>query len=104
MALSSATCLSSSEVLDVLRELKEEVRRKYRSEIKGIFGSFALGNQSMDSDIDVLVEFDEGANLLDFTGVSIFLEERLNRTVDIVPEDTIRKELREGILKEVLYL
>lgn len=104
MALSSATCLSSSEVLDILREVKEEARQKYKSEIKGIFGSFALGNQSVNSDIDVLVEFNEGANLLDFTGVSIFLEERLNRPVDIVPEDAIRKELREGILKEALYL
>jgi len=51
-----------------------------------------------------LVEFDEGANLLDLTGLSLFLEEELNCRVDVVPESAIRKEIKESILKEAAYL
>jgi len=56
------------------------------------------------ADLDVLVEFDEGANLLDLTGLSLFLEEELNCRVDVVPESAIRKEIKESILKEAAYL
>lgn len=59
----------------------------------------------MENDIDVLVEFEPGADLIDFVGLSIFLEEKLGiHKVDIVPYDTIRKEIRENIHKEDIYL
>ena len=65
-------------------------RQRYKADIKGIFGSFARGEESDKSDIDILVEFREGANLL--------------HCVDIVPIDVIRKEIREPILNEIVYL
>ena len=92
------------EIKAVLKEHREEVRQKYKARIKGIFGSYVRGDQKAGSDIDVLVEFDEGANLLDFTGLSLFLEEKLKCRVDVVPEDAIRKELRPAILREAAYI
>jgi hypothetical protein len=56
------------------------------------------------SDIDILVDFDEEADLFDMAGLSIFLQERLNIKVDIVPRRSIREELKESILKETLYI
>jgi predicted nucleotidyltransferase len=93
-----------SETLRTLRGLKDEVRQRYKAEIKGVFGSYVRGEEREASDLDVLVEFGEGANLLDFTGLAIFLEEKLYRPVDIVPESAIRMELKEIILKETVYL
>ena len=55
-------------------------------------------------DISILVDFKEGANLLDFVGLSYFLEEKLNIPVDVVPIDTLRTEIKEDILKEATYL
>jgi hypothetical protein len=94
-------------VQDILRdlaELKTEVKQRYKAEIKGIFGSYVRGEGKEGSDIDVLVEFDEGANLIDFVGLSLFLEEKLKLHVDVVPESAIRKEIKADILKEAAYL
>lgn len=92
------------EILSILRGLKEEVRQRFKAEIKGIFGSYVKGEEREESDIDVLVEFYAGANLLDLTGLSIFLEEKLYYPVDIIPESAIRDELKANILRETVYL
>jgi predicted nucleotidyltransferase len=96
--------MSTSEILRILNELKIEVRKRYKADIKGIFGSYARGEEKKGSDIDVMVEFDEGANLLDLTGLSLFLEKKLNCHVDVVPESAIRSEIKESILRETAYL
>jgi len=96
--------LSAKKIINVLTKSKTEARQRFRAEIKGVFGSFARGDSKHKSDIDVLVEFDNRANLIDFVGLSLFLEERLKRPIDIVPESAIRKELKTNILKEAIYL
>lgn len=92
------------EIIDALQELNDEIREKYRAEIKGIFGSFVRGEQKESSDIDILVTFFEGATLFDFVGLSDYLEGKLNLKVDIVPIDTIRGEIKQTILKQAIYL
>jgi predicted nucleotidyltransferase len=96
--------LSTKRIINVLTKSKIEARQRYRAEIKGIFGSFVRGDDKHKSDIDILVEFDERANLIDFVGLSLFLEEKLKRPIDVVPESTIRKELKAKILKEAIYI
>ena len=96
--------MPASEILHLLSELKAEARQRFKAEIKGLFGSYMRGEEKDESDIDVLVEFDEGANLLDLTGLSLFLEEKLNRHVDVVPESTIRKEIKNNILREAVFI
>ena len=90
------------EIKEMLENLKEEIRRRYRADVIGIFGSYARGEQSEKSDIDILVRFHEDATLFDFVGLSIFLEEKLGIRVDVVPQDTIRKEIRDRIMGEVV--
>ncbi len=87
-----------------LQNLKAEVKQKYRAEMKGIFGSYARGESKQDSDIDLLVEFQKGATLLDLTGLGNFLEEKLQCKVDIVSERAVRKELKPYIYNEMVYL
>jgi predicted nucleotidyltransferase len=96
--------LSTKRIINVLTKSKIEARQRYRAEIKGIFGSFVRGDDKRKSDIDILVEFDERANLIDFVGLSLFLEEKMKRSIDVVPESAIRKELKAKILKEVIYI
>lgn len=92
------------EIIDTLRNLKDEIRQKYKAEIKGIFGSYARGEQKESSDIDILVMFFEGATLFDFVGLADYIERKFNLKVDIVPIDTIREEIKENILKDAIYL
>lgn len=91
-----------SEILNILRNVKAEVRQRYKAEIKEVFGSYVRGEEGAGSDIDMLVEFDKRADLFDFVGLGLFLEEKLNRKVDIVPKGALREELRESVLKEAV--
>lgn len=96
--------ISAGEILAVLSSLKAEAKQRFRAEIRGIFGSYVRGEQKPGSDLDVLVEFDEGANLLDLVGLSMFLEEKLNLKVDIVPESAVREEIKEVVMREKVAL
>lgn len=96
--------MTKSSVIEVLRDSTEEALSKYKARIRGIFGSYARGEESGASDIDILVDFSEDADLFDFVGLALYLEERLHRPVDVVPVDTIRSEVRSAILNEAIYL
>ncbi|MDA8079670.1 MAG: nucleotidyltransferase family protein [Nitrospiraceae bacterium] len=96
--------MTRHDVLRILRAVEEESLRTYKARIRGIFGSIARGEEGPESDIDVLVEFAGSADLFDFVGLSLFLEEKLSRPVDVVPSDTIRGEIRGAVLKEAIYL
>jgi len=91
-----------TEILKFLAEHQEQIRQKYKAEVKGLFGSFVRGEENGDSDIDVLVDFDERADLFDYVGLGLFLEEKLNRKVDVVPQGSLREEIKTGVLKELV--
>ena len=93
-----------AEIQNTIAAEKDEIRRKYRAEIKGIFGSYARGDFHADSDLDLLVDFDEGANLFDLVGLQQFLEEKLECKVDLVSRRSLREELRTSILNEMISL
>jgi hypothetical protein len=90
------------DIISTVRSLEEHIRTEYKAEIIGVFGSYARGEQTAHSDVDILVRFLEGATLFDFVGLGDFLEGKLRVKVDIVSERAIREELREQILREVV--
>ena len=91
-----------NKIIGLIQSLKETIRTEYKAEVVGIFGSFVRGEEKESSDIDILVKFNDDADLFDFMGLSIFLEEKLGRRVDVVPYDTVRPELKERIMKETV--
>ena len=96
--------MAAENILTTIESLKDQVSRDYKAEIKGIFGSYVRGEQTSQSDIDVLVEFHSSADLFDFVGLSQFLEERLGCKVDVVSLSSLREEIKPDVLKEVVYL
>ena len=90
------------EIKGALGRLEQQIRKEYKAEIIGLFGSYVRGEQKDESDVDVLVRFLDGATLFDFVGLADFLEERLSLEVDIVSERALRPELKEQILKDVV--
>lgn len=65
-----------------------------------VFGSVARGEDTSQSDIDFLVDLEEGRTLLDMGGALVKLQELLGRKVDIVTEHGLHWYLREKIIKE----
>lgn len=96
--------ITLKEIISTLNSLKDVIKKEYKAEIVGVFGSYVRGEQKETSDVDVLVRFFEGASLFDLVGLGDFLEERLGVKVDVVPIDTIRKEIKEAVLKEAVYI
>ena len=93
-----------SEVIEILSGLKVEIRKRFKADLKGIFGSFARSQATPDSDIDILVDFLPSANLFDMAELTLYLEDKLHRNIDLVPESGIRKELRQSIMQEAIML
>lgn len=69
-----------------------------------IFGSQVKGAADKDSDIDVLVEFEEGRSLLDRIALIQDLEDLLGMKVDVVTEKALHPVIRDQILQEAVPL
>ena len=96
--------MNTEQLLVRLRGLKPEIAARYKVKEIGLFGSFVRGEQGRASDIDVLVEFEERADLFDLVGLALFLEEELQRGVDVIPKSALSAELREPVLREVVQV
>lgn len=94
--------VSKQEILMKLKALKPEITERYRVKGLELFGSIVRGEQKEVSDIDVLVDFAEGADMFDLVGLGLFLEEKLNRKVDVVPKRALKTELRATVLAEAV--
>ena len=92
------------EIVQTLKEHKEEIRKKYNVKAIGLFGSFARGEQRKRSDVDILVEYDELPGLLKFVELEGYLQKLIRKKVDLVEKEGIRKELKHIILSEVVYI
>jgi len=92
------------EIKKLLGQYKQELEEKFKVKEIGIFGSTIREEQRQTSDIDLLVDFKDEADLFDLMGLGLFLEEKLNQRVDVVPKRAIREEIKDRVLKEVVYL
>ncbi len=94
--------MGKDDITKKLDELKPVLQNKYNVKRIGVFGSYARDEQREESDIDLLVEFNKPVGLK-FVSLKLFLEKALNKKVDLVTKNALRKEMKEDILKEVKY-
>lgn len=92
------------DVLALLKNIKREVARDYSVRTIGVFGSVARSEQTDQSDIDLLVEFDKPVGFVTFMMLEHFLSEKLGGHVDLVTADSLKPVIRDGILSEVIYV
>ena len=59
----------------------------------GIFGSYARNENTEESDIDILVDFNKKTNLLDLIGIELDLSDLLGVKVDLITERSINPKL-----------
>lgn len=92
------------EIREILTENKEKIQGTYKVKKLGIFGSYVRGEQREDSDVDILVTFEEPVSLLKLVNFENYLQDLTGIKVDVIPERSIRPELRKNILNEVSYI
>ena len=96
--------LKLDDILSILNKNRDALEKTHKVIEIGIFGSYATGNQNENSDIDILVDFDEIPSLLKFVNLQRFLQRILLTKVDLVRKGALREELKKGILEEAMYL
>ena len=92
------------EIKRKLAELKPVLREKFKVESIGLFGSYVRGEQKGEGDLDVLVEFSEPIGLFEFIELEGFLSDELGAKVDLVMKKSLKKRIKERIIKEATYV
>ena len=83
--------------MDILRKEKPFLREKFGLMSIGLFGSYSIGLQKSDSDIDLLIELTEPR--FDYlAGLQIYLEDRLGQPIEVIRK---RKGLSERFLRRI---
>ena len=93
------------EIKRILAKNKEKIREKYGVNILGIFGSYARGEETEISDIDILVEIERPIGFK-FFELWDYLEELLGVKVDLLTIGAVRQKplLWESIKEDLLYV
>ena len=92
------------EVIKILKNRKSELKTKYNVKEIGIFGSYVKGEQTKDSDLDILVEFGSPISLFEFIDLEEYFEALTKTKVDLVSKKALKPFIKGYILKEVIYL
>lgn len=94
-------------VKGVLKDHKDEIKERFGVISIGLFGSCATGEEEPKSDVDIIVEFEE-PNFDDFMDLVFYLEDLLDRKVDILTPAGLKgiriPEVCEDISRSVVYV
>jgi uncharacterized protein len=88
----------------ILLQHKTELRKRFKVRTIGVFGSYVRDEQKRQSDVDVLVEFEEPVGLFEFMDLEMYLTDLLGVKVDLVSKKALKPHIGERILKEVTMI
>ncbi|MDR1119849.1 MAG: nucleotidyltransferase family protein [Dysgonamonadaceae bacterium] len=95
--------MSTNEIIGKLQEIKPHLQKEYAVKTVGLFGSYADGTYTDNSDVDILVEFERPVGWKFFT-LEKFLEKTLNRKIDLVTPHALKEQIKPYILSQILYI
>lgn len=96
--------LTKSDLIHILLANKEQIL-SFGVVRLGIFGSFIKGSVHENSDVDFFVHFaPEAKTLKNFVGLSLFLQEKLGRKIELVTPQSLNKFIGKYILEQVEYV
>jgi hypothetical protein len=79
------------------------LRSKFKVKRIAVFGSTARGSNKKDSDIDIMVEFDEPIGFFAFIELENYLSKILGAKVDLTTKKALKPTIKNEILKEAVY-
>lgn len=80
------------------------IKSQYKTNIVGVFGSYARQEQTAGSDLDILVDFEPGATLFDIVELEYFLLDKLGVRPDIVSSRGIKPRVKPYVLKDLIEI
>jgi len=98
------------EVKNILAENREELKEKFKLKRLGIFGSYARNEQSEDSDLDLLIAFEEeSVGGWEYIGLMMDLEEFMENALEIkvhlaTERQAMNSDKWEYVKKDLIYV
>ncbi len=92
------------EIVKILSQHKREVIDKFKVKEISVFGSYARGESTEGSDLDILVEFYKPIGLFSFMDLEEYLEQLLGVKVDLVSKKALKPRIGARILKEAIAI
>lgn len=89
-------------IIELLHQRLPLLAEKYRVKSLGVFGSYVRHQERPDSDVDLLVNFDETPSLLKFIELENHLTDLLGIKVDLVMQDALKPNIGKQIISEVI--
>ena len=91
------------EILDLLSKTKPDLDSRYKVQRIALFGSYARGDQSPDSDVDILVEVDPSIGLA-FVDLAERIEEVLGLPVELVSHRAVKPNKMKSVEQDLIYV
>ncbi len=88
----------------ILAKAKPDLQKKYPLSELGIFGSYARGDASEESDIDVLVDFNGPLGLMRYIGLAHEIQDLFKIKVDVVSRGGIKPKYWSYVSKNIVYV
>lgn len=96
--------MTREEILDFLRQHKQEMNDRFGVIKIGLFGSYARGGAREDSDIDIAVELEGDRLFRKFFALESFLKSNFQKNIDLGIESKLKSIFRERVAKEIQYV
>lgn len=96
--------MSIRQLLQTKRKKILQIAARHGARKVRVFGSVARGEARRGSDVDFLVDMEEGRSLLDHAALILDLERLLKRPVDVASERGLRQPLRKEVLRDAIAL
>ena len=90
--------------LEEIKAIVIPILKKHNITKAGIFGSYANGSATTQSDIDLLIELGTKISLLDFVGIKFELEDALGQHIDLVEYESIKPLLKDDIMNSQVII
>ena len=94
---------SNLDIEHKLKAIKPLLADKFHVSSIGYFGSYSIGQQTEQSDLDLIVEFSKPVGWEFFTLIR-YLEQLLGLPIDLVTPNALKQQIKESILKQVKYI
>ncbi len=94
--------MDKQKVLMCLKDSIEEIQQRFPVKTLAVFGSVVRDEAADNSDVDVLVVFNQKATFDIFMDLKFYLEELLGMSVDLVTDKALRPQVRRAIEKELI--
>ena len=92
------------ELRDQLSAIRPSIEEEYGVQEIGLFGSYVRNEHTEESDLDVVVSFDEPVGLFDLVRLENELAERLGIDVDLVTKNSLKPRVRASVDEDVVYV